>query len=407
MHIKSNYKKIVNKDSSIYAFGELFNQLIPVIIFPILLAKIGLESLGGVILYQIIIGYGFLFMFFGLRTYGATSLIRSKTKNQLKSRLSTIIFLYLSIFLLISIIIILILLFFGEELKTGIILIFSILGSFLISNSFYIGLQKLKAFTFTVIFSKVIYLFIIILFVDKETNIIDIILYRSIPNIFIGILGFKLIGIIKIFSFNFINLRLMKYYITKGFYFLISDLTISFKDKAHYFLVNEYIGLSAVAILDGGQKLIVLLHRPSAIISSVLLKTTSQKNTKIEFSFILIILLISIFGYSIFYIFNGIMFEYALKNMSSYVWLFKIYLLSVFPLSLSSFFIQNYIIPRGWTKIVVNNSIVTTTFYILFTVILIVLELYTLKNAVVIILLTYSVELFYITKSLFYTNEKN
>ena len=295
---------------------------------------------------------------------------------------------------------------FNEKYVSILVLSLSILGSYLISNIFYLGLNKLHYLTFTLLGSQFLYLILIYFFVNHNTTSLEVIFIRSISNVVFGILGLVIIKVFKLFSFKCIKLRLIKYYFSKGFVFLSSEIIMSLKDKAHYFLIADFINFQAVAVLDGGQKLLVLIQKPSAIFSSILLRKSSLNDGNLNSKDSYFILLIASISFVFYFLLKDFVFEFGLNDLIDYLNFITIYLIAVVPLSLSSFIIQNYISSKGLSGILIRNNLIISSFYLIVSFLFIIIGIYSLSSVIAIILFTYFMEMIYLVYVIKFSYER-
>lgn len=197
-----NKKKIT--DFIIYGFGQVINLLSPLLVMPFLILRCGEDGLG-----RVGVGFSFALIVNGIIDYGSyitgvkdISINRDNTavlENKVKA-------IYLSKFflLLIAIVCISLLVFFVPFLARDKTLFFLsipiIIGQFINPQWFFQGVENFKWISIVNVVSKVIYILLVLLFIQEKTDYVYANLFFGIGAIIGNSIG--LIWLINKYNFN-------------------------------------------------------------------------------------------------------------------------------------------------------------------------------------------------------------
>lgn len=191
-------KKIAGNFISLSVVQGL-NYLFPLIVFPVLLRKLGVEGFGLFTLIQVLIMYADLFVSFG---FGLTATKHVSKHQDNKERTDKIIvsvyiikiLLLLSVFLVLGLTV-LTTSFIKEDFFLILISLLYPLGNLLFPDWLYQGIQKMRTLTIVTLISKCISLILIFSWVKSTGDVIWAIAAISAGNFLAGVIGFFLMHI--------------------------------------------------------------------------------------------------------------------------------------------------------------------------------------------------------------------
>lgn len=234
------------KNLSVYGLGQFINIISPLLITPYIILVCGLEKFG-----IVSIGQSFAFILIVIVDYssyikGVKDIsINRNNKGMLQEILTTIYFskfILLLIVISISTLVIYFIPFFWDENKVFFFSIAIVVGQFLNPTWFFQGRENFKWITLINIFSKVIYVLGVLIFVNSSDD-------YYLVNFFFGFgLGFS--GLIALFS----NRRIMKFnkkdldinrvkkYLESDFSFCISQLFLATRNYSSVIIIGFISG---------------------------------------------------------------------------------------------------------------------------------------------------------------------
>jgi O-antigen/teichoic acid export membrane protein len=234
------------KDFIIYGFGQAINLISPLLVIPYIVFICGEEGLG-----KAGVGFSFALIAIVLVDYGSyingtkDISINHNDNAILEDKFTTI---YLSklilliAVLLISILIIVSIPFFQKDKLQLILSLSIVVGQFINPTWFFQGIQNFKWISIINILSKVIYVVLIFLLIQKREDYIYINLFLGIGSIIASSLGFLLIYTQFSFSLKKASIAKAIDLIKSEFSLTISQLFFSFYQYAPIMLISYFCG---------------------------------------------------------------------------------------------------------------------------------------------------------------------
>lgn len=207
MDILKNKK---TKNFLIYGFGQAINILGPILVLPFLIQVCGIEKVG-----KIGVGFSLALILNGIIDYGSyingvkEISINRNNKLILENKFTSI---YISKFILFTVILLLIslaILIIPYLSKDKGLFFFSlsiVLGQLFNPAWFFQGIENFKWLSFLNVFSKLIYLILVFVFVSKASDYVFVNLFLGLGAVIANLFGF--IWLIKSYSFSFKNASL-------------------------------------------------------------------------------------------------------------------------------------------------------------------------------------------------------
>jgi len=274
-------KKTIIENFSYLSFLQIFQLLIPLLIYPYLISVVGSELYGKVIFSQTLIGYCIVFMKYGFDMYATSQIaINVKNKNKLGEIVTSVLFIRL-FFLIISFLVLYISIEFSVELQNlKLILLYAFglcIGEFLFPIWFFLGIEKMKFIAIINILNKIIFLITVFVFIKSKQDYIFIPLLFSLSSVFSGIISLVLVFTrfdIQIVKVSFVEIF---DYLKKSTTYFVNSLSIILVEKTNVIILGSFVGMQEVAYYDLANKIIQLAKTPFTILSNVLFPNFSKK----------------------------------------------------------------------------------------------------------------------------------
>jgi O-antigen/teichoic acid export membrane protein len=234
------------KDFIIYGFGQAINLISPLLVIPYIVFICGEEGLG-----KAGVGFSFALIAIVLVDYGSyingtKDISINHNENAILEDKFTTIYLaklmLLTAVLLISILLIVSIPFFQKDKLQLILSLSIVVGQFINPTWFFQGIQNFKWISIINILSKVIYVVLIFLLIQKREDYIYINLFLGIGSIIASSLGFFWIYTQFPFSFKKASIAKAIDLIKSEFSLTISQLFFSFYQYAPIMLISYFCG---------------------------------------------------------------------------------------------------------------------------------------------------------------------
>lgn len=280
-----NKKKII-ENFSYLGFLQIFQLLIPLLIYPYLIRVVGSELYGKVIYAQVFVSYFLVFIKFGFDMYGTNQIAVHSSDKKKMSDIVSVIYSIRFFFLILAMLVLFGAIYFNEHLKTIKVLLWYCfllnIGEFLYPIWFFLGIEKMKYIAIINITSKVFYLGLVFFFIKTKNDYLLIPLLLSISSIIGGIMSLYLLIFKLRIIFKKPKVAEMVLYVNKSVTYFINSLSIILVEKTNVILLGSFIGMKEVAYYDLASKIIQLAKTPFSILSSVLFPNFSKNLTPLK-----------------------------------------------------------------------------------------------------------------------------
>ena len=285
---------------------QLFTLFIPIIIYPYLIRVIGKEIWGEIVFAQVIISYASLFINFGFDV-SATRDVSVNRDNPIElSKIVSSVFITKLFFGLISTLSVILLInfipFFSYHKLLYLYTFIFCLGDIFFPIYFFLGIEKMKYITFINLFTKLLFLLFVFIFVKDKSDYILVPLFNGLGAAIGGIIA--MVIAIKIYNIKIllVSIAILKSRINTSVNYFITDLSIVLKDRVNLLVIGTFIGFTEVAYYDLGTKIVHIAQTPFSIINRVLLPSFAKEFSRRKLilsvwifttvSFLIVILLI-------------------------------------------------------------------------------------------------------------------
>ena len=260
---------------------QLFTLFIPIIIYPYLIRVIGKEIWGEIVFAQVIISYASLFINFGFDV-SATRDVSVNRDNPIElSKIVSSVFITKLFFGLISTLSVILLInfipFFSYHKLLYLYTFIFGLGDIFFPIYFFLGIEKMKYITFINLFTKLLFLLFVFIFVKDKSDYILVPLFNGLGAAIGGIIA--MVIAIKIYNIKIllVSIAILKSRINTSVNYFITDLSIVLKDRVNLLVIGTFIGFTEVAYYDLGTKIVHIAQTPFSIINRVLLPSFAKE----------------------------------------------------------------------------------------------------------------------------------
>lgn len=284
--IKNNTKIIENL--TFMGILQIVRIIIPFIVLPILVRQLGIEKYGLIIFAQ-----SFVFFFVAIVTFGfdmsASKKIAVNRHNRKKVSeiVSAVLLIKGTLFLICGFTFSFIsysIPYIRNELILFYLSFLFCLQEILIPVWFFQGLEKMKYITILDIISKIVYLLLIILFINSEKDYLFVPIFRFLGILIAGIFSIYFIFFKDKIKFTVLKIKTLKTYYLESVPFFYSKLSAVINDRTNTLLIGAVIGVTEVAYYDFVSKIVSVINALFGTIIKVLYPHVSHgKNiNKIE-----------------------------------------------------------------------------------------------------------------------------
>jgi PST family polysaccharide transporter len=277
-------KSIVSNFSYLSAF-QLFNILLPLVIYPYLIRVLGTETYGVVIFSQAIIMYFSMLINFGFNI-SATKDVAEYRKNpkKLNEIVSTVFIIKAFLWIFSFIILVGLILFIPSLQKHWLLFIFSFgitFNELLFPQWFFQGIEKMKYITIINITSKILFTFLIFLYVKNEQDYLLVPLFQSMGAFIGGVIAIYVVLVKEKISIGLQKITIVKYYFLESLPLFISAASVQIYVNANKILVGAFLGMTEVAYYDLGEKVLRLIKTPVGMLGQAAFPSLAiQKSVK-------------------------------------------------------------------------------------------------------------------------------
>lgn len=257
---KSIFKNIIFK-----FILNLFNLVVPILIGPYVVRKLGPDLMGTVNFAQTIFGYFFIFAGFGVYQYGLREISRVRHNKELLSKTFTSLFIFTGMTTIITTIAYV---FFIKYMYSGRIVYTAcmILTFNLIANIFYVewineALENYDFITIKTIIVRMIYIILLFVFVKSAKDVNNYLYLLVVSTVLNNIISY--IYIKKRIKFDFKEIKILRHIKPMFLVVILSNVNVLYT-QLDKFLLGEFVGLKEVGYYTTAQNI-------STIISTLLL----------------------------------------------------------------------------------------------------------------------------------------
>ena len=348
---------------------QIFNLVAPLITYPYLVRVLGKELYGYVLTAQVLTSYFALIIDFGSNNVCAKHVsIHRNNKAKLSEVICSVLIVRFFLFLigfLVYFAIVKIVPIYDEYALLFIVSYGMNFNDLLFPQFFFQGLEKMKYTTLLNILVKLVFIFLIFLFVNSQSDAVYVPLFYAI--------GYALAGIISLYvifrrwevSIKIPDRQNIWYYVKDASPVFATDLICTIKDKLNVLLLGSFSGMSNVVVYDLGTKINSIIVKPTEILRTALFpRSAKERNINkilkiVRFTFLMSVIIVLITNF-----FLAQIVEFFLKDQIDLLPI-RIFTIAPIILSISTMISSNMFVALGYNKYVLYSIIITTLSYLL------------------------------------------
>ena len=363
-----NNKKIV-QNFSYLTLLQFFSLLFPLITYPYLLRVLGLEVYGSVVFAQSITMFIAIVINFGFNISGTKDIAcnreNSSEINKIVSSIYTLKFALWFFCLLIYFSIIYFIPFLRKDWLLYVVSFFLSFNDLLFPTWFFQGTEKMKYITVINIGIRLLFVISIFVLVKGKNDFLLVPILNATGALIGGLMALYVVFIKEKICFVKQPLKTLKFFFYDSSPLFLSSLSTQIYVKANKVLVGSFLGMEEVAIYDLGEKLTSLLKIPLGMISQATFpKISREKNI----DFVNKVMLMAVISISILYVLVYGSSSWIVEVLSGYknkvaVDILRLLSFSVIISAVNLFLGSNRLLPFGYKKYYVQNTIYSCFFY--------------------------------------------
>ncbi|WP_415341392.1 oligosaccharide flippase family protein [Clostridium perfringens] len=254
-------KKSVFKNAIFKFLLNIFNLVVPIIVGPYVLRKLGPDLMGVINYSQAIFAYFFIFASFGVYQYGLREISKARNdKNKLKSVFTSLFFITVISNIVITLIYYI---YIRITVTTTSMYIVSIILTFnFISNIFYTewvneALESYDFITIKTIIIRIIYVVVLLLIVKSSKDYGIYVLLTVLSTFFNNIVSYFYVK--RYIKFDFKNIKIKKHIKPMLLVVILSNANVLYTqlDKV---MLGEYVSKSSVAFYTMAQNISYMIN---------------------------------------------------------------------------------------------------------------------------------------------------
>jgi len=353
---KITHHRTLIENFSFLSVLQLFNVLLPLIVYPYLIRVLGADLYGLIVYAQAIIGYFVILVNFGFNDSATKEIsICRENKQKLNEIVSSVLILKGILFIL-SMIALSILILFIPGIRDQKVLFYLTMWMCFYEFAFPIwyfqGIEKMKYITIVNLISRFSFLVLIFFFVRHSDDYLNIPILNGIGALIAGSISLYIVFHKQKIRFSFQPIQILLFYARNSLHYFASSISIQVYLKMNKVIVGSFLGMQELAYYDLGDKILGLLKMPVSILSQTLFPRMSKEYnssflkkiySRVTIAYIILIILFEIFASQIAVIVGGI-------EMLPSVVVIRILILSLIPLVVSNAMGVQSILALGFKK---------------------------------------------------------
>lgn len=338
---------------------KLVNAILPFVTLPYLIKVLGFQQYGAIVLALSVIAYFQAITDYGFNLSATREIVKNRNnKNKISYIYSKTIIskIYL---LIMSLIILFILIFWIPQFKEDLLVYFFmcliLVGQTLFPEWFFRGIEQMRYITIMDLIVKGLFTVGVFLFIKHPQDYWIYPLLYGFSSIVVAIISNYLI--VKNYQISFLNIGLKRTLnnLINGFPLFINQFMPNFYNNTTTFLVGILLGKNIAGFFGAIRQIVNMVSVFNAVVSTVFFPYLLRKKEKFQlfskaYTLIFLVLIASVA------IVHPFIFQWVgiAGNNASLV--FILLLIGIFFVAMYSLYSTNYLIPRGYDKIVMKNT---------------------------------------------------
>jgi PST family polysaccharide transporter len=366
----TNNKKII-ENFSYLSLLQFFSLFFPLITYPYLLRVLGFQIYGSVIFAQSITMFVAIVINFGFNISGTRDIACSREDsievNKIVSSIYTLKFALWFLCLLIYFLAIYFIPFLRKDWLLYVVSFFLSFNDLLFPTWFFQGTEKMKYITFINIGVRILFVVFVFVLVKGKNDFLLVPILNAIGAFIGGVIALYVVFIKENICFVRQPLKILKFFFYDSLPLFLSSLSTQIYVKANKVLVGSFLGMGEVAIYDLGEKITSLLRIPVGMISQA---TFPKINREKNIDFVNKVMFITVMSISVLYLLVFVNSSWIVEALSGVeneqaVKILRLLSFSVIISAVNLFLGGNRLLPFGYKKYYVLNTIYSCFFYFL------------------------------------------
>lgn len=393
-------RKTIVENFSYLSLLQIVLLLAPLVTYPYLVGKLGMNLYGVIVSAQMLTGYAGILIDCGTNAVCAKHVsINRDNKEKLAEIVNSVLAIRIIMAIMCFFIYMLVAYFVPAYHDYFFLFLISygmVMQEVLFPQYFFQGVEKLLYPAVLSIVIKIIFIIAIFIFIQSPSDYIYVPLLYMLGYTISSAAGLYLVVVKMGVRLMIPQWEQIKIYLKDSSSIFATDVVCTIKDKFNYFFIGSSIGMAEVTIYDLGIKLNSLVSKPVSIMQTVMFPRMAKSRSLISVKRLILVSFTSAVVMCLFLnIFLPWIVEFFLHKK---VDLFPIRILSLAPviLSVSGVLCTNFMVAFGYNKYVFYSIVFTTIAYIAMLILVLIVGLdNSLYSFVYIAIATYCVELVY------------
>ena len=275
--ISSNRALISNYISLIVLQGA--NYILPLIILPFLVRVLGTDKFGLVMFAQSLCIFLTVLVDFGFNLSGTREIsLAREDKSKMSEIFLAIMFIKTVLIILAFLLLFIVVMVFDRFTKDYEVYLLSfglVIGQAIFPVWFFQGIEKMKFVTIVNVLAKIIFTVLVVLFVNSESEYIEVPIYNSLGFISSGILG--LIISLKYIAYKPPSLKLIRQLFKETSSLFVSNFATMLYTSSNVIILGLFTNNTVVGVYSSMEKLILAVKNFYTPIYQALFPWLSQK----------------------------------------------------------------------------------------------------------------------------------
>lgn len=276
-----NNKKVILSNYISLSFLQAANYILPLLVLPLLVRTLGTEKFGLVMFAQAFITFFNIIVDFGFNLSATREVsINKNNPSELKSIFSSVLIIKFFLVIISFILLCLIINFFQRFDSNKAVYIYSfglVIGNALFPTWYFQGVQKMKIITIINVFAKLIFTFLVFIYIKTQEDFMLVPIFNSLGYITAGLIG--LLISIKNCSFSIPEIRKIKKVFFESSSLFVSNFAVTLYTSCNSFVLGVFTNDSTVGIYASFEKLILAVKNFYMPIYQALFPWLSQQNS--------------------------------------------------------------------------------------------------------------------------------
>lgn len=338
---------------------KLVNAVLPFVTLPYLIKVLGFQQYGAIVLALSLIAYFQAITDYGFNLSATREIVQHRnSKNKIsyiysKTIISKIYLLTMSLIILFSLI------FwvphFKEDLLVYFLMCLMLVGQTLFPEWFFRGIEQMRYITIMDLIVKGLFTIGVFLFIKYPQDYWIYPLLYGVSSIVVAIISNYLI--VKNYQISFSNIGLKRTLknLINGFPLFINQFMPNFYNNTTTFLVGILLGKNIAGFFGAIRQIVNIVSVFNAVVSTVFFPYLLRKKEKFQLfskAYTLIFLVLIAFVATV----HPFIFQWVGIDGDNASLIFILLLIGIFFVAMYSLYSTNYLIPRGYDKIVMKNT---------------------------------------------------